>query len=153
MKRINCFKFTVDDEQSDKSIISSISNISKGNEIVFALYTNRYNIKHLNKNFAVLPTYMAKYANEPMLCWDIISVNLVSNFPGPQKIIYLLEDIIWEKSTTTSYTTWSKIFDNPKINILTTNKDHQEILKLTWCKESALVTTSEEVKNALSKFV
>lgn len=153
MKRINCFKFSVEDETFDKSMISSIVNISKDNEMVFAVYTNRYNIKHLNKNFAILPTYMAKYTNEPMLCWDIISVNLVSNFPGPQKIIYLLEGIIWEKSNTTSYKTWSKIFDNPRINILTINKEHQEILKLTWGRESTLVTTSEEVKNALSKFV
>jgi hypothetical protein len=151
MNTINLFKFNIKEE--DKNIILIMNEISQKTDIIFSLYTNTYELTKINKRFAILPTHMAKYSKNTTLCWDMMSIDMVINFPGPRKIVYLLQDMPWTKNTNIKYSAWNRIFEHNRLNLISTSKEHKEILELTWLKKSVMTENTEELANAISKFI
>lgn len=151
MNTINLFKFNIKEE--DRNIILIMNEISQKTDIIFALYTNTYELTKINKRFSILPTYMAKYSQNTTLCWDMMSIDMAINFPTPKKIVYLLQNIPWINNTDVHYSAWNRIFEHNRLNLITTSKEHKEILELTWLKNSIKTENTEELANAISKFI
>lgn len=147
--KINFFK--INTLISDADFVKTINEIAKKDSIC-TLYTNMYEINKLNKNFSIVATQYAKYSKGIMFCWDILSVDLALQFPGPSTILFYMSELYWMENPNNHYKMWSKVFNSKKVNILVNNQDYQDILKLSWQTNSNLVKSSEDIYNAISEY-
>lgn len=116
-------------------VFNNIINIDR--TVDLSVFTSSFNLANLKKYFSVLPLYEAKYCKSSFLVWDLISLDLVSQLPCAQKIIYLHNtQLPWVENTSVEYVVWEKLFNNSKTQIITTNNNIAEIIRLTWgdCK-------------------
>lgn len=110
-----------------------------------SLFTSKYDAVLPNQSFSVLPIHESKYVKDTMLVWDTLSLQLCIDFPNLKKIIYLQNNNIpWMNHPNISYDTWSRMFDNPKIQIISPYEEVVNIFKLTWNKGTLVVSLDSE---------
>jgi hypothetical protein len=125
------------------SVFSSISDIDKSANL--KLFTVLYDLNISPKNFSVLPIYESKYSYNDILVWDLLSLELVIDFPNIKRVFYIQDNNIpWYMNNTVPYSTWSRLFGNDKVTIISTNKTISDIFNLTYKECKLLETISAE---------
>jgi len=144
-KQILALSISAGTEQ-DLNIISMLNEtIAADPAANLKLFTTKYDLLIPNKRFCVLPIYEAKYSHGTIVVWDLLSLELVLDFPNLDSIIYLQDsNLPWSNSHNIEYSVWSKFFDNPKIKIITDSPEVSEILSLTWKKPTLLENINPE---------
>jgi len=134
------------DTEHDQNILSIINEMTLTDPSVnIKLFTTQYDLSITTKAFCVLPIYEAKYSRGVMIVWDLLSLELVLDFPNLDGIVYLQDsNIPWEKNTSISYEKWAYLFDNPKVNIVTDNALVAEAFTLTWKRPILIENISPE---------
>ncbi len=145
--KINFLKINID--SNDKDFIGVINEISTNHKDICTVYTNQYGINNINKNFSIISTQYAKYAKGIMFCWDILSVDLAIQLPGPSKVIFYMTELYWMQNPNNHYKSWYNIFKCPKIHIIVDSEEYQDILRLSWQVKSDVIKSSEDIYNAI----
>lgn len=135
----------------DASMISWFNSLySVDSSINLKLFCCSFDVINPQKKFTVLPLYEAKYEYGIFFIWDILSLELAINFPNLTKIYYFQNNNIpWTKIYNINYNDWAQLFDNPKVEILTSDSTIQEIFSLTWKKPKLLSITTEALYEIL----
>lgn len=140
-RNLGCFLFDVVND-AEKEILTLFNSLLAYNpDINGSLFTSNYqNVIHQLKKFSVFPTYDAKYYYGDMLVWDVISLDMVRQFPNLNKIFYFQGPALpWMGNTHIEYKMWEKLFCNPKITIITNNKDIKDVYDHVWSSECKLL--------------
>jgi hypothetical protein len=118
----------------DEALIKLFNDLHyKDRSLNLSLFTSSYGINIQNKKFSVLPLYEAKYHKSSFFVWNLLSLELVLEFPNTQKIIYYQnQEIPWADNKNIPYLAWSNIFDNDKVTVITDDPIVNEIFTLTW---------------------
>jgi hypothetical protein len=112
-------------------LFASLALIDKS--LNLSLFTSAYNLNIQNKRFSVLPIYEAKYHKSCFFVWDLLSLELVLEFPNTQKIVYYQnQNIPWADNKNIPYFAWANIFDNDRVTVITDDPIVNEIFSLTW---------------------
>jgi hypothetical protein len=117
--------------------LDSLSSINKS--LNLSVFSSSYNVNQPLKKFTVLPLYEAKYHTGTAFVWDLLSLELILDFPNIHKIVYYQNNNLpWLQNRYIGYAAWAKIFDNDRVSIMVDNPTIQQIFKLTW-KEPHLI--------------
>jgi hypothetical protein len=118
----------------DQKIIMLLNDLLQNYKDVNGnIYTTSMNILIPDKKFGILPIYEAKYFYGKAIVWDLITLDLALGFPNLSEVIYIHNNTIpWRDNTNISYKAWEKLFTNPKLKILISEKNIYDIFKLTW---------------------
>jgi hypothetical protein len=109
------------------------------------LFTTKYDLLIPNKCFCVLPIYEAKYSYGTVVVWDLLSLELVLDFPNLESIVYLQDSTPpWAGNASVPYSNWSHFFDSPKVQVITDNPETAEIFALTWHRPNLLENINPE---------
>lgn len=120
---------------NDQTIIEHLYKLTKLEELINIKIFSTNNKILLNNSYPILPLYEAKYTKDIIIVWDLLSLELVLDFPNTQHIIYLqLDELPWISHEYILYENWEKFFDNAKISIVTDNQDTNQIISSTWSK-------------------
>lgn len=115
------------------SLINSLSNID--NSLDIKLFTTNHNILVQNKKYSILPIFEAKYSKNPIIVWDLLSLELVLEFPNLLSIIYIQDkNIPWLKNRSIPYSVWNNFFNNNKVKVVCSHPMIAEIFEMTWKK-------------------
>ena len=139
-------------DDSCHGIVSALNELTyHHDDINLRMFTFGYNTENILKNFPVLPIHEAKYCYDTLITWDVLSIDLAINFPNIKHIFYIHNDnVAWTKNYNINYELWEKIFDNPKIDVITCNKDVDTLLQLTWKKPLYIeALTPENIYNVI----
>jgi hypothetical protein len=119
--------------QEDYDIIKTINGLnSLDSSINTKLFTLSFDLLIPNKKLSILPIFEARYNYGSIITWDLLSLELVKNFPNVSNIIYIQGDSIPWLNANIPYSNWSELFENNKIHVVTKNKEIKEIFSLTW---------------------
>ena len=135
------------DTEHDHNILSIMNEMTLTDPSVnIKLFTTQYDLLMSTKAFCVLPIYEAKYSRGVMVVWDLLSLELVLDFPNLESIVYLQDsNIPWDQNTSIDYNKWAYLFDNPKVKIITDNNSVAEVFALTWKRPTLIENISPEV--------
>ena len=98
-----------------------------------SLFTSSYGLNFPNKRFSVLPLYEAKYHKSAFFTWNLLSLDLLLEFPNTQNIVYYQnKEITWSQNKNIPYSAWAKIFDTNRVTVVTDDPMVNEIFTLTW---------------------
>lgn len=134
------------DTDHDNNIVSILNEmIGTDPALNLKLFTTKYDLLIPTKTFCVLPIYEAKYSRGTMVVWDLLSLELVLDFPNLDSVVYLQDATIpWVGNTSVPYSNWANFFDNPKTKVITDNPDIAEIFALTWHRPTLLENINPE---------
>lgn len=121
-------------EENDTSIISHLYKLKTFDSLInIRLFASNNNILLDNNLYTILPIQESKYIYDSVFVWDLLSLELVLDFPNLNQIYYLqLDPAPWIDHYYMPYKTWKNIFDNPKVTVITNNEDTQKIISSTW---------------------
>lgn len=133
MKNISVLNITTQpgfDEQLLK-VFNDLFYIDRSSNL--SLFTSSYGVNVQNKRFSVLPIYEAKYHKSSFFVWNLLSLELVLQFPNVQKVVYYQnQDIPWSQNKNMPYAAWANIFDTNRVTVVTDDAMVNEIFSLTW---------------------
>jgi hypothetical protein len=120
------------------SLINSLSNMDSFLDI--KLFTTSCDIVVPNKKYSILPIFEGKYSKNPMIVWDLLSLELALQFPNIPSIIYIQDkNIPWIKNREVPYSVWNNFFNNDKVKIVSSHPMVAEVFEMTW-KKTILLT-------------
>lgn len=97
------------------------------------IFSTNSHIPLKSTHYTILPIYEAKYTYGIALVWDMMSLELVLEFPNLEKILYFqLDDLPWIGHGYMPYKSWDLLFNNKKITIITDDSIKQDMLRSTW---------------------
>ena len=118
-------------DEEPLSLFNKICYINRS--LNLSLFTSSYNMAIQNKTFSILPLYEAKYHKSSFFVWNLLSLELVLEFPNTEKIVYYQnQNIPWSENKTIPYIAWANLFDNNKVTVVTDDPVVNEIFTLTW---------------------
>lgn len=140
MKNHQCSFIKTYLQNNDKIIIEHLYKLNYLDDLININIFSSNNTISLNTNCSILPLYEAKYIYDHIFTWDLLSLELVKDFPNPYSIWYLqLDELPWINHGYMPYQDWEKLFDNPKINIITNNEDTKKIIDSTWNNKAIFI--------------
>lgn len=144
MKTISAL--SIDCNMSHQQILMLINKWTIDKNYNTNLFTSKYDAIVPNQTFSVLPLYEAKYSKNTMIVWDMLSLQLCVDFPNINKIIYIQSDQIpWMTNPNNLYNIWSKVFDNPRVSVISMHKQIADIFRLTWNKGTFVESLDSEI--------
>lgn len=142
-RNLGCFLFDVVSDQ-EKEILSIFNDLlDKNPHINGSLFTSNYqNSINKLKRFSIFSSYEANYYYGDMFVWDIISLDIVRNFPNINRIFYFQEaSLPWPTNAHMEYSMWEKLFCNKKTTIITNLPEVKEVYDLVWSGKCELLKT------------
>jgi hypothetical protein len=135
----------------DKTIINGFVDLStESKDINLSLFTTSLDANIPNKNFPVLPLYESKYEYGTAIVWDIITLDLVKNFPNYNKILFFLtHEVPWFDNRHINVSVWTELFINDRIEIYILSPTMCELFNLTFGKGSYLSNLNKETLNEI----
>lgn len=120
--------------ENDKNIVELMNLVALNNDINLKMFTTNCEIPTKTpKRFSILPIYEAKYYYGSAFVWDLMTLELVVDFPNIDKIFfYQNQNLPWRTFRQNQYSFWEKFYNNDRIEIFTTEKDIYEVLGLIW---------------------
>ncbi len=123
--------------------LDSLSIMDKS--LNLSVFTSFYNINQPQKRFTVLPLYEAKYHTGIAITWDLLSLELILDFPNISKIVYYQNNSFpWLQNRHISYAAWAKLFNNDRVSVLVDDPTIQQIFALTWKKPHLITEMTPE---------
>lgn len=119
---------------NDQNIIDLVNGIASSGDVDAKIFTTNCSVvTQAQKRLTILPIYEAKYYKGKALVFDLMTLELCCEFPNLEKILYYQNETLpWTVFRQNQYSFWNNFFDNPKIEVFTTNKEVYNVLSLLW---------------------
>ena len=135
----------------DKRIISAFADLSTvSKNMNLAIFTTSFDANIQNKNFPILPIYESKYEYGTAVVWDILTLDLIKNFPNYSKVLFFLpEEVPWLSNRHINVQIWKQLFMNDRTDIYICSIAMYELFKLTFGKGNYLSILEKETLNEI----
>lgn len=114
------------------------------------MFNSQYSaIDQFVRKYAVLHCNQARYFYGTIFVFDIDSVSIVKEFPGPKNKLFIASDIFWQNKMTPSVI-WNELLLDP-IKIITYDKKNYDLYSI--CFKQPILNMSEGLNSGELKDV
>lgn len=138
MKQIGFYCPRINNTTKDIQIINVLNGLSsKGNNTI--MFNTVFDTS-INNDFCILPSVGAKYFYGILFCFDIESLKIIRNFPGPSNKFFVTDNIFWQNKKAPA-SIWYDLLDS-NTNIITLNQKTYDLYSI--CFKQPLINMQNE---------
>lgn len=127
-------------DKTTENILGTIKKISDSNPYNQYVIFNSYSEAINTKNVPILHLNQSKFFFGNMIVFDLISLELIKNFPNIKNKTLFAIDIPWLSNTAVPYNKWADLLNDPNLSIIAANRYVADAYELFWKKP---ITISE----------
>lgn len=124
--------------EAHDTILKNLCELSKNRPFDQIVVFNSYSEILDNHLIPILHLSQSKFFHGNILALDLASLQLATKLINAQRIFFYASFIPWAENTQ-PYSYWSKLFNNPKIEIIAKNNFLYDIYSIIW-KTPLLIT-------------